>query len=137
MLAELVEEALKSGRRVRFRATGESMRPSIRDGDLITVAPARPEELTIGDIVLSRVGEKLTAHRLVELAGVDPPPGRTHGSCRLICRGDAAGAPDPPLEPSQVLGKVVAVEAAWGRRFLSIFRHFFGRWILGAFSSGR
>lgn len=137
MLAELVEQALKSGRRVRFRATGGSMRPSIREGDLLTVAPARAEELTIGDIVLSRAGEKLTAHRLVEIIGAGSPGGSPDGSGRFVCRGDAACNPDRPLAPSQVLGKVVAVEVCRGRRLLSILRRFSRGRVSGGCPSGR
>ncbi len=116
MLDELVEEALKSGRRVRFRATGESMRPAIREGDILLVAPARPEELAPGDIVLSRVGRKLTAHRLVEVLRAEAPEGREGGVLRVVCRGDAVSAPDLPLEGSRVLGKIVAVESSWVNR---------------------
>ncbi|MEJ5359476.1 MAG: hypothetical protein WHT06_12475 [Desulfobacterales bacterium] len=109
MLAELVEEALKSGRRVRFRASGASMRPAIRGGDLITVAPVPIEDLAVGDIVLSRVGPKLTAHRIVAIERL-PSSGGGPPSPRFLLRGDAAAVDDLPLPAERVIGRVVAVE---------------------------
>lgn len=137
MLDELVEEALKSGRRVRFRATGGSMRPAIREGDILLVAPARPEELAPGDIVLSRVGRKLTAHRLVEVLRAQAPEGREGGVLRVVCRGDAVSAPDLPLAPSHILGRVIAVEASTLRRRLRMIFRLFQRRISGGRASGR
>lgn len=137
MLDALVEEVLKSGRRVRFRATGGSMRPSIREGDILVVAPTRPDALSPGDIVFSRVGRKLTAHRLVKVIRADAPEGRAGAPFRVVCRGDAACAPDLPLDPSQILGKVIAVEASVCRRRWGMIRRFFKRIILDRWPSGR
>jgi len=137
VLDELVEEALKSGRRVRFRATGGSMRPAIREGDILVVAPARPDELAPGDIVLSRVGRKLTAHRLVEVTRAGVPGGQAVAPFRVVCRGDAACGPDLPLDPSHILGKVIAVEAPVCRRRWGMIRRFFKRRISAGRSSGR
>jgi len=65
MLEALITDCLKNGRAVRFRAPGRSMHPTIRENETVVVAPAAPAWLSIGDIVLSRCGEKITAHRLV------------------------------------------------------------------------
>ena len=111
VLDELVEEALKSGRRVRFRATGGSMRPAIREGDILVVAPARPDELAPGDIVLSRVGRKLTAHRLVAIERPRSPGGEPL-PCRFLLREDASAVDDLPLPAERVIGRVVEVERA-------------------------
>ena len=49
------------------RSSGRSMLPLIRDGSHITVAPARPEDLAPGDIIVFREGGLLIAHRLIEI----------------------------------------------------------------------
>ena len=47
---DLSAEILRQGGSFQFRAHGSSMVPFIRDGDLLTVAPAEPTGLEIGDI---------------------------------------------------------------------------------------
>ena len=46
--------ALRSGQTVQFRPRGNSMTGRISSGQLCTIAPTRPEDLTVGDIVLCR-----------------------------------------------------------------------------------
>lgn len=112
--AELLREScaalLSTGQCVRFRATGLSMEPTIRDGDLLTVEPADPGAVRRGEILLYRAAQGVIAHRLVrcEPAGGQP---------RLVLRGDAAGTCDPPVGDGEVLGRVVAVQRrgrSWG-----------------------
>lgn len=55
-------KALQKGQKVSFRPTGNSMKPFIESGDLVTVAPASLEELKEGDIVLCKVGGGLKLH---------------------------------------------------------------------------
>ena len=54
--ATLYIEKLKQGETVQFRPRGNSMTGKIESGDLCTVAPAKKEELEVGDIVLCKVG---------------------------------------------------------------------------------
>jgi hypothetical protein len=117
MLESLISECLKHGRAVRFRAPGRSMHPTIRENETVVVAPASIAALSVGDIVLSRSGEKITAHRLI---GIDFEPMAASGPAaecrsRFITRGDACSTCDPPSGPEHLLGKVVAVERK-GRR---------------------
>jgi len=113
MFATLIDDCLKNGHAVRFRAPGRSMHPTIRENEALVVAPIPLPGLSIGDIVLSRCGEKITAHRLV---AIDAPtaavqmPGGPEVRPMFILRGDACAACDPPLAADQILGKVVAVE---------------------------
>lgn len=99
LFAEMVCDVLGIGCCVRFRAQGWSMTPTIKEAEKITVKPATPSEVRVGDIVLYRKGGKLTAHRVM-----------TTDSRRFIVRGDALRNSDPPVEAAQILGKVVSVE---------------------------
>ena len=53
--AKFVIEKLKKGETVQNRPRGHSMKGKVNSGDLVTVAPCKPEELSVGDIVLVRV----------------------------------------------------------------------------------
>lgn len=53
--AKFAIEKLKKGETVQIRPRGHSMKGKVDDGDLVTVAPCKPEELSVGDIVLVRV----------------------------------------------------------------------------------
>jgi hypothetical protein len=118
MLESLISDCLNSGRAVRFRASGRSMHPTIRHNEMVVVAPFKPVCLAIGDIVLSRCGEKLTAHRLVRMDEDEPSDGRDASAPirpMVVLRGDACAVCDPPIPEDRIVGKVVAVERR-GRR---------------------
>ena len=98
----VLDEALKSGTLVRFRAEGDSMYPTIRNGDTITIAPVSTDEVVCGDVLLCRHDNRVLAHRLVGVT--------TCGSDRLFSlRGDAKAACDAPVGASDLVGKVISV----------------------------
>ncbi|MGD8776456.1 MAG: S24/S26 family peptidase, partial [Syntrophobacterales bacterium] len=66
-LTFLSGELLSLGLAVRFRAPGTSMHPTIRHGDVITVAPVAPASLKRGDIILYRFQGGFIAHRTVNI----------------------------------------------------------------------
>ncbi len=102
--AELAEDLLRRGMAVRFRAHGRSMEPMVRDGDVLTVEPARLAELRVGDIALHRVGNgQLVAHRVVARCAAG-------GRALLATRGDAAFGAADRVGERDVLGRVVARE---------------------------
>ena len=104
LFTDVSTELLRSGQSIRFRAPGRSMHLTIKEGEIITVQPVAPSAVKIGDIILYRFEGGVIAHRVVRIErGED-------GGSRFILRGDASGVPDEPVEPSQVLGKVVSVE---------------------------
>jgi len=72
-----------------------SMEPNINIGDMVIVR--RQNDYEVGDIVAYRSNTPIT-HRIVEKT-----PGGYH------TQGDANNAPDPEIEKSRVIGKVVAV----------------------------
>src|SRR5215467_6556586 len=81
---DVVTELLSRGYRVRFRAEGASMRPTIRGGETITVEPA--SEVKMGDIALYRTDRGLIAHRVV---GIQKGNGKAP---IFLARGEAGGS---------------------------------------------
>ena len=64
--AGLSAELLRLGIAVRFKARGNSMRPLVRDGDILLVKPLADTRLRVGDIVLcSHTPERVVVHRVV------------------------------------------------------------------------
>jgi signal peptidase I len=104
MFLDLSRELLGLGHRVRFRPAGNSMHPTIRDGETVTVEPVEAAEVRLGDIILHVAGRGLTAHRVVRIEE------RSRHGLRFILRGDAMNTCDAPVRPDQVLGRIVSVE---------------------------
>ena len=102
LLLDLTTELLSQGATVRFRPSGRSMYPSIREGELITVEPVAASDVKLADIVLYRSERGLIAHRVVEIAARDSRVFRLRGDASLSC--------DQPVEAERVLGRVVGVQ---------------------------
>ena len=100
---DVATDVLWSGYRMRFRAGGSSMWPTIRPGEAITVEPATATEIKLKDIVLYRTGRGVIGHRVVRIAN-------RNGEIVLLARGDADQGAGEPVAAKQLLGKVVAVE---------------------------
>jgi hypothetical protein len=127
LLLDLTAELLSRGTTVRFRPSGRSMYPSIREGELITVEPVQPSDVELGDIILYRVDRDrptqssvlspqsssgLIAHRVI---GTERKQGASTQSSVLsphhfLLRGDASLSCDKPVEARQILGRVASVE---------------------------
>ncbi len=112
VFSDVSAELLRRGARVRFRATGRSMQPTILEGEVITVEPVAPAAVTRGDILLYRWKRGVIAHRVI---GIERTQRGAVPQSSLILRGDASASSDTPIQPEQVIGKVIAVERA-GRR---------------------
>jgi signal peptidase I len=99
----ILTDMLSSGHFVRFTAPGHSMHPVIRHGDVLLVAPLeRPAQP--GEILLYRdAAGRPVAHRLIGFTSGDDGPA-------LVLKGDSAAAPDLPVRPAQVLGRVSTLE---------------------------
>jgi signal peptidase I len=100
--ASVVGDALARGMVVRFRAEGESMCPTIRDGDRITVAPVTADAVVPGDVLLCRHGHRVLAHRLVAVT-------REGDDRSFHLRGDAKRGPDAPVHAPDIVGRVISV----------------------------
>lgn len=89
----LLLEHLRAGRPVTVRARGASMRPSLRDGDVITLTPrVHPRR---GDVACAVRAGSLRLHRVVATEGE-----------RVLLRGDALLTDDGWFEPTEVYGVV-------------------------------
>lgn len=92
----------RAGAEAELVLRGGSMAPAIRPGDRLRVAPLHAGELpALGEVVVTARGGTLVAHRVAAVS-----------AGAVITRGDAARAPDLPVAPDEVLGRVVAVRRA-------------------------
>lgn len=107
--AELSVQILLAGRALRFRASGGSMSPLVRDGDVVLVRPVEPSSVEVGDVVLcASPAGRVVVHRVV--ARLDSPAGP-----RFTVQGDQVVKPDGIIPAAQVYGRVAAVERAGAR----------------------
>jgi len=121
LLLDLTTELLSRGTTVRFRPSGRSMYPSIREGELITVEPVAPRDVKLADIVLYRLdrgtqssvlspqsSSGLIAHRVVGSSPTQSSVLSPHHF--FLLRGDASLSCDQPVAAHQILGRVIGVE---------------------------
>lgn len=97
---------LAEGRACRLEATGLSMRPLIRAGDLLTLVPVAFEAVRVGDVVVCNTGKDnaLLIHRVIRKEAL-----------RLQLRGDNRRDADGWFGAASVVARVAAVQRA-GRR---------------------
>jgi len=88
---------LDAGHEARFVARGDSMHPTIRDGEAVRIE--RCTSVNVGDIVLARTVRGLTAHRVIRVEGR-----------RITTRGDNAPRPDAPFDTNELIGRVKIIE---------------------------
>ena len=107
----LAAEALRSWGRLRLRARGLSMLPTLWPGDFLTVQSRSAEQIEPGEIILYMREGRFFVHRVKSksVAGDE---------IFLIVRGDCMPDDDPPVRSSEVLGKIVGVQRA-GSSFCS------------------
>jgi len=105
----LTSELFAGGCGLRFQAKGQSMLPTIQDGEIVHVKPVATDMLRIGDIVLLRTGDQFKAHRII----------RKRGQC-FITRGDASIDSDGEIRRDQILGRVTAKEDTNSRRLVRL-----------------
>jgi signal peptidase I len=100
-----LRELLTAGHAARFRASGDSMYPSIRSGDYLHIVPCAMSELRRGDVVLASTERGLTAHRVVRIRERD-------GAAQIIMRGDNSLRSDRPVGAADILGRVARIDQA-------------------------
>jgi hypothetical protein len=113
LFTHVVDSLLADGLHVRFRAAGRSMRPTVRDGECLVVAPVVPREVVRGDVVLCQTWRGPVAHRVVAVER------DASGVSRLVLRGDASLEPDRPLPATSLRARVIGVERAGHVRSLA------------------
>ena len=94
-VVETVREALAQGRAVSFTVRGDSMGPTLQDGDHVRIVPADPSKLQPGELVTYvDAGNQIIIHRVVRREGTT-----------LITKGDNRDQDDPPVPFGRVLGR--------------------------------
>ena len=93
-----------SERRARIRVFGSSMRPLIRNGDIVRVESVRGADVRWGEIVVCYDADAgALAHRVLKTVV-------TEDNHRLLLKGDAAHRCDGLVGAEQVLGRVTTIE---------------------------
>lgn len=108
--ADFLADMLASGKTLRFKVSGQSMRPAIRSGDYVVLQKPDVRTLRIGDLLLCRqAGGRVVLHRLVVIRR-----DRKGHIRRLVTKGDNMDICDPPVGPEAVFGRVVGTEPGRG-----------------------
>lgn len=99
----IVHELLEGGRSVRFRASGQSMEPFVRDGDRVVADRVAIPDLRPGDVILYRRGSgNAAAHRLVRWADSDRET--------AVVAADAGFTETETVPAADILGRVESSE---------------------------
>ncbi len=109
----LVGDFVKTQPRQNFhiRLHGNHMHPYLKEGELLTLAPALGTELQESDVVLAHTDEGLHVYRILMRRGD-----------YFLLKGDGLKTPAPPVEIGQIVGKVIAhgdypkLRGWWSRR---------------------
>jgi hypothetical protein len=101
LLHSVIVDGFANGATVRFRAEGDSMYPTIRNGETITVIAVSADEVVCGDILLCRHRARLLVHRVVRAVA-------SAGGLTFELRGDAKASCDAPVGSGAVIGRVIA-----------------------------
>jgi signal peptidase I len=99
----LVAESVRVSGSIRLPAVGTSMVPAIHPGDILSIQPIDPKEVTLGDIVVYAREEVLVVHRIVRTSA-------SSSESYLITRGDRLLRDDAPILPGELLGRVASIE---------------------------
>ncbi|QUV85225.1 S24/S26 family peptidase [Chloracidobacterium aggregatum] len=99
----------------RFRVNGSTMRPTISDGDWLTVEQVPTTQLGVGDIVLlCTSSQTAVVHRILRFE-------QRHATTYVVTRGDAAEGLDVSVPVSNVVGRVLRIESNGVRHDLTTF----------------
>ena len=86
------------------------MLPTLWPGDVLTVQSVRPEQVEPGEIVLYMRRDRFFIHRIVSAD-------LKRDKAFLVTRGDCMFEDDPPVDRSELLGRIVEVRRA-GSKFI-------------------
>ncbi len=100
--AEILSSVIERGVPFRFQASGMSMSPFVRSGDVLTISPVTGT-LKLGEVVAFRLqaGGRFAVHRIIKMAN--------HG---FLIQGDNCAGPDGWMAPDSILGRVTRIERA-------------------------
>jgi len=100
-LLKLLSAVLEKGMPFRFMAKGTSMRPFIKNGDVITITPLSGGPLSLGDVAIFLCLDtgKAMVHRVVGKQGDS-----------FLMKGDNSPHPDGLIPKNGILGRISKVE---------------------------
>lgn len=100
-LIELIKSTLAQNSSFRFKVTGSSMSPFIKDSDIVTISSPNASRLVLGKAAafINPITGKLAIHRMVG----------THNGCYLI-KGDSVLQSDGLIPEENILGCVTKIE---------------------------
>jgi signal peptidase I len=99
-------QLLSKNNSIEICMSGSSMRPTIEDGDMVTLEVIQEGRINQGDIILyqSRF-ETAVIHRVIRID-------RSVHERMVITRGDASSQNDPAIPINKILGRVKHIERA-------------------------
>jgi len=95
----LRKEAIKNGHSVQTIASGTSMFPFLRRGDLLTVEPVPLETIKRGDVVVFELEDMWIAHRVIKIRN-------SAEGVEFLLRGDTCIDFDPVVKRENYMGVV-------------------------------
>lgn len=110
VIMELIEAVHEKGAAFRFQATGHSMTPAIRDGDIITISPLGETVPRRGDVLAFRHPERplMLVHRVLHAHPSEK---------KFFIKGDGCPGADGWIPAENVLGLITRVERGGRARF--------------------
>ncbi len=120
---ERSRQLLAKNNSVQICMSGGSMRPTIEDGDVVTIEPIVDGKINQGDVVLyqSRY-DTAVIHRVIKIE-------RTAGEKTITTRGDASSHNDLSVSMDKVLGRVKNIERAGESIKVSRPKNSFSIWL--------
>lgn len=107
---DLAADLLKMGKQVRFRATGSSMHPLVRNGDTLLITPCQPFSIRPGEILLCAGAQQcVVVHRVIRRKG-------SRNNRQFLIQGDQVPWPDGWIDASRIYGRLEEIERD-GKRF--------------------
>lgn len=101
LLYELSDEIVRNkSKRIKFKACGSSMRPFVKDGDIVEIEPIKEfESINKGDILLFSRGNAVCLHRAIRLNGSN-----------FTIKGDSSRYIDGKIDKEDIIGKLLSIE---------------------------
>lgn len=96
----LRKEAIKNGHAVQTLASGYSMFPFLRKGDILTVEPIPMNKIKRGDVVVFEMEENWIAHRVIKIRNSEK-------GLEFLLRGDTCISFDPVVNQFNYVGALI------------------------------
>ncbi|MFM1771491.1 MAG: hypothetical protein RLZZ71_633 [Bacteroidota bacterium] len=99
----LRKKLIENNHSVKIVASGYSMFPFMRPGDVQTISPVPIEEIKVGDVAVFERNNDWISHRVIDIQN-------NNNEITLILRGDTSIQLDPLVTKANYIGKTVGFE---------------------------